>query len=84
MFRPTIHFGEVPEARAAADLRRYEAWVTDEVNREIVRRYGSDLGRQLNQVINLHPGRRPRGVSRDQQLARAGSCSGTASKRSCG
>lgn len=73
MFRPTIDFGEVPEAREAADLQRYETWVREEVDREIDRRYGSGLNRQLNQVIANHiPAADRAAMSRQEQLVRAG------------
>ena len=73
MFRPTIEFELLPEERKAADLRRYEAWVTDEVDREIVRRYGSGLNRQLNQIITNHiPAADRAAMPRQEQLARAG------------
>jgi nucleoid DNA-binding protein len=72
MFRPTIDFGEVPEARKAADLRRYEAWVNAEVDREMVRRYGSNLKPHLTQVITNHiPASDRAAMSRQEQFARA-------------
>jgi hypothetical protein len=80
-FRSTIEFEQLPEAqlpqelweaREAADLLRYEVWVSDEAGREMERRYGSGLKAQLNQIITNHipPGLRA-GMSRDQQFARA-------------
>ena len=60
----------LPEARAAADLQRYEAWVRHEVDREIVPGYGSYLNRQLNQEKTTSRPADRAAMSRDQQFAR--------------